>query len=285
MRRVGDELLLLGLAGAKVTLGGPPEVHDRSRPLRSGRGSSNSILKNLREVAGLVPLGISGNFSRQNWKEFPRLLDLFLTRNLGLGRVSQVRFGPVVGKAACGGIVSSSEPWAGEASVTLRDAALQRGHGVLRRAPTACMADLEGAIAVDWDGGCYRRPALVGRPEFRVGDLWSGLDEGVDAYGGARWRDKEACRGCAYLPLCFGGCRYLALERTGTLAALDCQQAYLEAVLPSFAAQEARRREGLERHQHVVDAGLRSPERGDVRGIHRIPEARENLDRGANRLP
>jgi uncharacterized protein len=240
-RRVVEELLPLGLAAAKVTLDGPPEVHDRFRPLRSGRGSFRAVLGNLREVAGLVPLGISGNYTRESWRELSRLLDLLLAAGLGPDRVCQVRFGPVVGTAACGGYVSSAEPWVAEAAATLRDAALLRGYGVPRLAPSPCMADLEDAVAIHWDGGLYRCPALVGCPGFRAGSVWSGLEDGAGAYGGARWRDREPCRACAYLPLCFGGCRYLALQRTGTPAALDCQKSYLDAVLPALVAQEARR--------------------------------------------
>jgi uncharacterized protein len=70
-RQVVEELRPLGLASAKVTLDGPPPVHDRSRPLRSGRGSFGAILRNLKEVAGAVPLGIGGNYAQIRRGEAP----------------------------------------------------------------------------------------------------------------------------------------------------------------------------------------------------------------------
>ena len=77
-RSVVAELLPLGLTSAQITLDGPPEIHDRQRPFVSGRGSFATIVSNIREVSELVKLMPGGNFTRENYRRFPEMLDALL---------------------------------------------------------------------------------------------------------------------------------------------------------------------------------------------------------------
>jgi uncharacterized protein len=100
------------------------------------------------------------------------------------------------------------------------------------------MMDFPGERVVNWDGAIYPCPGLVGRAQFRLGDIGA-----AEAGGGARtapaWHN-ETCLACAYLPLCFGGCRYMAFLRTGSTAGLDCRKAYFDAVLEPLVLQDIR---------------------------------------------
>jgi uncharacterized protein len=77
--KVAADLAALGLKSVKVTLDGPRESHDASRPFVSGKGSFDSILKNIKDVCDLIKVQVGGNYSRENYQEFPRLLDLLMS--------------------------------------------------------------------------------------------------------------------------------------------------------------------------------------------------------------
>lgn len=240
-----DELLPLGLASVQVTLDGPPHTHDASRPYRDGRGSFARIVANLAAVRGRVRLGLGGNYTRNNWRAFPGLFDHLEAAGLGPADFAQVRFDaaiPMAGGDAApetlAGCAAWTEPWVAEAAVALREELLRRGYPTPRPGPSPCMIDRRDALTVDWDGRLYKCPGLVGRPELAVGDLWAGAGDYRESHGVEAWRTDPACRGCAYLPLCFGGCRFSRLERGGTLAGVDCLKAFLAATLEPMLRQD-----------------------------------------------
>ncbi|GAB4259898.1 MAG: geopeptide radical SAM maturase [Deferrisomatales bacterium] len=246
---VVQTLVPLGLMGVKVTLDGPAENHDRYRPFRSGRGSFATILKNLQACCDLVPVGLGGTYTRESYRLFPQLLDHLAASGLGPDRIAQVHFGPVVQttdehapRGYCNGCVSVNEPWVSEASVFLRGEALRRGYRVPRIAPTPCMVDLTNAFTVHYDGGLTKCPALIGHDGFVVGDLWTGFRDYGDLFALDRLQREAACRECEYLPLCFGGCRYMQYQREGCWDGVDCQKPFLEATLGALLLQDARYR-------------------------------------------
>jgi uncharacterized protein len=53
------------------------------------------------------------------------------------------------------------------------------------------------------------------------------------------WK-KEECLECAYLPLCFGGCRYLTLLRNGRIDDVECRRAYLDETLERLVRQDLK---------------------------------------------
>ncbi|MFZ3135968.1 MAG: SPASM domain-containing protein, partial [Thermodesulfovibrionales bacterium] len=53
------------------------------------------------------------------------------------------------------------------------------------------------------------------------------------------WKNTK-CLDCVYLPLCFGGCRYMEFVRTGRIDNVDCRYDYFEATLGAFIDQEVR---------------------------------------------
>ncbi|MBI5443640.1 MAG: geopeptide radical SAM maturase [Deltaproteobacteria bacterium] len=250
-RDVVEALLPLGLRAAKVTIDGPADHHDRTRPFRSGKGSFEAVLANLRACCDLLAVGVGGNFLPESWRAFPRLLDRLEASGLGPSKLAQIRFQPVLRtndrfshsefRAGCS---TGDEPWAAEAAVSLAEEVLRRGYRLPPIRPTPCMADLAAAFTVHWDGTLYKCPAFVGHPEFAAGDVWSGPREHGEAYGGPRWRDRAECGACEYLPLCFGGCRYLRYQQQGSAAGVDCRRGAWEATLEPFLRLHALHRLG-----------------------------------------
>lgn len=54
------------------------------------------------------------------------------------------------------------------------------------------------------------------------------------------WKNDE-CLECAYLPLCFGGCRFFNKLNTGSIDGVDCRRAMLDASLETIVRQDLKR--------------------------------------------
>ncbi len=209
-RSLVQELKTLGLKGAKVTLDGPREVHDRSRPFASGKGSSfDVIVRNIREVWDLINLQLGGNFTRDNYRE-----------------------------CNC-----TDAEWLYEATLYLRDETLRRGFPTPKPGPAGCMVEFANDLVVNIDGAIYKCPAFVGREGFAVGDLRRGVFDDGAAYNPDVWKKPE-CLECAYLPQCYGGCRFLKFVRDGNVDDVDCWRPFLDATLEGCIRQDLAHRQG-----------------------------------------
>ncbi|MFZ2950453.1 MAG: geopeptide radical SAM maturase, partial [Desulfuromonadaceae bacterium] len=216
-RPCAEELVNLGLSGAKITLDGPSELHNQSRPYVSGLGSYDAIVRNVRDIFDIVPLQLGGNYARDNYRDFPRMLDDLLARGVDPARVGTVFFAPVVPKAGeravtdfNTGCVCSYEPWLMEAGIYLREETLKRGFPAPKPKLSACMVELENDHVVNFEGSLYKCPAFIAYPELRIGTLSEGIGDYRESHNMDLWKTEE-CLACAYLPLCFGGCRQLTL--------------------------------------------------------------------------
>lgn len=244
-KRVKD-LLPLGLKSAKVTLDGPGQIHDSMRPFKSGLGSYSAILRNVVEVCGIVDVQISGNFIRENYGEFPRLLDDLIEKGVSPDKLSLVKFSPVgrtKGEFALPdfseGCESINEPWLPGASIFLREELLKRGFRTSVTRPSICVVESAGNLVFNYDGGIYKCPALLGRKGFQIGSLRSGITGYASSHKLGLWKNEE-CLDCAYLPLCFGGCRYMKLISAGNMDSVDCRKPYLDAALEALVKQDIK---------------------------------------------
>jgi uncharacterized protein len=238
------ELLPLGLTGAKVTLDGPRENHDSFRPFVSGKGSFDLIVANVKEVCDTIKVQVGGNYTRENYRDFPRLLDFLLSEELTPERITLVKFDPVTKSGGefplpefNEGCVSTDEPWLMEAGLFLREEILKRGFHTPRVAPVPCMIEFFDDLVVNYDGAIFKCPAFLGWSEMSVGSLAAGVGDYAASHNLDVWK-KDECLDCAYLPLCFGGCRYLKLLRDGKIDDVDCRKAYLDETLEAFVRQD-----------------------------------------------
>jgi uncharacterized protein len=239
-------LLPLGLTGAKITLDGPRENHDRFRPFVSGKGSYDTIIGNLREVCDIVGITVGGNFTKDNYREFPLLLDDLLREGLTPERIANIQFSPVTKNRGDyplpefnDGCAATDEQWFMEASSFLREEILKRGYRTRRMAPAPCMIESSNDMVVNYDGTLFKCPAFLGRPEMSIGSLSEGIGDYAVSHGLDLWKTDD-CLDCAYLPLCFGGCRLLTLLRNDAIDAVDCRRAYLDANLERFVRQDLK---------------------------------------------
>jgi uncharacterized protein len=247
-RQTVEKLVPIGLTGAKVTLDGPRENHDRFRPFTSGKGSFDTIVGNVKEVCDRIKVQVGGNYTIENYRDFPRLLDYLLDEGIGAEMLALVKFDPVTksgGKIPLPefneGCVSLDEPWLKDASLFLREEILRRGFHTPRVGPSICMIESDNDIVVNWDGALYKCPAFLGWEGMAVGDLETGIGDYSVSHNLDVWK-KDECLDCAYLPLCFGGCRFLRMLRDGRIDDVDCRKKYLDETLEDFVRQDLRHR-------------------------------------------
>ena len=246
-KRVAEQLVPLGLKRVKITLDGPVEIHNRYRPFKSGAGSFDTIIGNIKDTCDLVKIGIGGNFEKNNYKKFPLLLDYLLREGLTPDRIPSVKFYPVIKRPVGdlsptdykGGCMSVNEPWIVEAEAGLREEILRRGYKTPKLAPILCMVETAGAYVVNFDGVIYKCPAFIGKEGFEVGDVQTGVKDYSAIYKLGIWKNEDCAR-CEYLPLCFGGCRYMTFVRDGNIERLDCQKDYLDASLETLIKQDIK---------------------------------------------
>ncbi len=251
---VVTELVALGLVSAKITIDGPADNHDRFRPFKGGQGSWDVIVANLMACRGLCAITLSGNYTLENHAAFPSLLDTLSEAGFATTGFDSVQFFPVMqvndrfaNPEFTGGCCSNDEPWVHAASLMLREAIMQRGYNFPKLQPATCMVDIDDAFTVDHDGAIYKCVTLIGHPEFACGDIWKGMNQNWhEKYCANHWQEKEPCRKCEYLPLCFGGCRYMAFQREGSMAGVDCQKDFLDATLKKMLRQDLKYRYGVE---------------------------------------
>jgi uncharacterized protein len=247
-RPLALELAGLGMKGAKITLDGPREVHNLSRPYVSGNGSFDTIVANIQQVWNIIEVQVGGNFTRENYREFPRLLDHLLAVGITPDKVKTVQFNQVTGRVGNGVIPDYSstcnctdEEWVCEATVFLRDEILRRGFPTSKPGPVGCMVEFANDLVVNVDGAIYKCPAFVGREGFAVGSLRSGIINSGSVYNQGCWKIEE-CLECAYLPQCFGGCCFLRYLRDGDITGVDCWKGFLDAILEQCILQDLKYR-------------------------------------------
>ncbi len=244
---VAEDLVRLGLTTAKITIDGPAETHNRYRPYKTGAGSFDTIIGNVRAIWDIVKVAISGNYDRYSYLDFVRLLDDLPRAGLTTDRVYAVKFSPVLNRPKEDvspadyneGCISINEPWLLEADLFLREEILKRGYYTPKIIPSPCQVEIKDYYVVNHDGALYRCPAMIGREGFRTGGLAGGVEDYSFSHGLGNWKNEE-CLSCEYLPLCFGGCRYMAFVREGDINQKDCKKRYFDASLETLIKQDLK---------------------------------------------
>jgi uncharacterized protein len=242
--KIVQELLPLGLIAVRLTMDGPPDIHNLQRPYVSGQGSFASILHNIKEVCGQLSLELGGNFTRENFHRFPEMLDILLEEGVCPDKLAAVGFFPVFPKpdgragGECSSVCSAcDESWMIEAGLFLRGEILRRGFPVSKIRMAGCMVEFENDLVVGYDGNFYKCPVFMGDVGMRVGSLIDGIYDYRDSHNLNVWKNDE-CLECAYLPLCFGGCRFFRKLKTGAIDGVDCRRALLDASLEQMVLQD-----------------------------------------------
>ncbi len=121
---------------------------------------------------------IGGNFTRENYREFPRLLDYLVEVGITPDKIQTVQFNQVTGRVGNGVIPDyastcncTDEPWLWRRP----SFSGTRSCGAASPPPSldrpAAWWNSANDLVVNVDGAIYKCPAFVGREGFSVGDL------------------------------------------------------------------------------------------------------------------
>jgi len=236
-----EDWSLKGLKYLRVTLDGPPDVHDSRRYFPSGRGSFHAILRNLIQVkdTGDFGIGISINLDAGNVEHVAELLDILDA--CGLKDEVEIILEPVL--PAAGEAASSHQRLRAHLDekrigLLLRKALKQVVEQGFRTPvyPGLCMPCnfvQANNFIVSWSGQLFRCTFTMLQQNMAVGSVEDGVTGNNERLLAAS-KVTAFClqRECAYLPLCGGGCRYWAWCRTGDFDSVNCQKEYWDQVLP-----------------------------------------------------
>lgn len=243
-RKRVEELLPFGLKAAAISLDGPRENHNSFRPFASGTGTFDIIIQNIKNISGLIELDITGAFTRDNYMEFPILLDFLIAEGITPEKTRIVKFDPVIKVPKKrtefrGGCASVNEPWLSEAGMFLREELLSRGFKTYKTTPSACRIEINKSMVINHDGNILKCAAFMDFDGLGAGNVVTGLTDYAESHKLDLWK-REECLDCEYLPMCYGGCRYLKLLRDGNIDGIDCKKPQLDATLETLVKQDLR---------------------------------------------
>lgn len=219
-----------------LSLDGRKDVHDRMRMRKDGSGSYEAVVPKFRQMAlkrGLRDYYVRGTFTANNL-DFSR--DVLHMAELGFDQISVE---PVVLPDGTGLEIRREhlpQLFAEYEALAMELLKLwQEGKGVNF---FHFMIDLEGGpcvakrlrgcgsgseyLAVTPQGDLYPCHQFVGLPEFRLGDVFTGLNRTdiTDTFKGINVYTKKACRECWARFYCSGGCAANAWNLNGDLASV-----------------------------------------------------------------
>ncbi|MEW6027565.1 MAG: radical SAM protein [Planctomycetota bacterium] len=245
-----EQLAKLGLTSIRITLDGDKETHDKRRPFADGRGSFENIVANVFPVSDIVKLELGANFDQDNLAGLHRLLDYLEQKNLNK-RIARVLFAPVVSRL--GGDLKESRRGAqvgctklsgelAEQGIKLEKELIQRGYNTPSSVQVnACPMTMDDSmLVIDPMGGIYKCEAFAGREQFRVGNVREPrFNSRYDEFLALKpWKE---CLDCPYVPMCGGGCRYIARLKHGDYTKRACDKEYYEKIFPQLLKMDYER--------------------------------------------
>ncbi|UCE23413.1 MAG: SPASM domain-containing protein [Candidatus Zixiibacteriota bacterium] len=251
---VVDRLCELRVKACQVTLDGPASVHNKKRPLKNGKDSFATIIRNLNYVLGKMAVSVRVNVDQSfSVETIGQLLDEL--EQAGLREKVSINFGHLEpATQVCSNISESCFETLAFSKVEsdFFKLLLEKGFRIDKLpAPSAvcCMSQIVNSFVVDPQGELYRCWNYVGDVSHSMGNIADVHNYqhpnflklfSVDPF------EYETCRECNLLPICMGGCPDRRVSR-GLSSEQVCEtwKYNLEPMLEIIAAsrqQEARRR-------------------------------------------
>ena len=244
-----DKFLTVGLKEVRISLDGFRDAHDKKRPFSDGRPTFDLLIKNIKSIIDNVAVGIAGNFDLDNFSSIPKLLDYLKEEGL-LHKFKRVDFAPLSARLGpkdnpgavelgkCMSFVGKNGLF--NEVLAVKRELMQRGLEVRTGlAINACALTMQDAgITIDPEGAIYKCNALVGYPEFSIGNVADDtLNEkfheflNIDAW-------NKCPDGCPYIPMCQGGCRFYAYLENKDFSAVSCKKEYFDRITPELIKLE-----------------------------------------------
>ncbi len=207
---------------AQITLDGPPDVHNRMRPLVGGGPSFDRIVENLRHAVDYFSVAVRVNVDAQNYVRLEELLQILAENGLS-GRLL-VYLGQLVAVDDGGRAPSSSYKspcFTGKEFAEAEMAFTQLAMGYGFSGPSIpgpvgapCTAVRSNELILGSDGELYKCWESVGNPAHVIGNIRDYANTNGRL---RRWLSydpftNDECRSCLALPTCMGGCAHHGMD-------------------------------------------------------------------------
>jgi uncharacterized protein len=216
------DLLDRRVSHAQISLDGPPEVHDRMRPLANGRGTFRQIVRNLHHAVNCFDVAIRINVDRNNIVAAEELLHLLAAEGFSgklqvyLGQLVAINDGVDAPSAGYGGRCLGNSQFA-DAELEFNRMATRYGFSRAslpnpRAAP--CTAVRVNEFVIGSEGELYKCYSSIGNPLEVIGNVTQYRDTDSRAHKWLKYNpfQNAECRQCIALPVCMGGCAHHAFD-------------------------------------------------------------------------
>lgn len=210
------------VTNAQVGLDGPPEIHDRMRPLKGGQGNFWTIIKNLHHAISYLDITIRVNIDAKNFEHSERLFQILADE--GFSGKLKVYAGQLV--AVNDGVASPSSTYSNccfnnkeFAYSTLKFNKLAQKYGFSQpelAKPTGapCTAVRANELVVGSAGELYKCWDSVGNILEIIGNIKDYCNPNGRLHKWLKYNplENDECRNCIALPVCMGGCAHHAMD-------------------------------------------------------------------------
>ncbi len=230
-RELVERWVPLGLRGAQVTLDGDETTHSITR--RSKKNAEDSyatIFRNVIECADLISINVNGNYQADTISGFPALITKL--RDAGLNPGTRMHFSPALAALGAPSEAATGTCTMGgldpEWMLGLKDHVKRNGFepgDPLNIGP--CAFHLRHNYALDPLGNIYKCPGFLGKAEWAIGHVSTGLTSAYDRVVEAR-PHRSSCGSCAHRPDCAGGCIAAEWIAKGREEGINCEGEYFD---------------------------------------------------------
>ncbi|MEO0162577.1 MAG: radical SAM protein [candidate division WOR-3 bacterium] len=242
----------LSIKGVQVTIDGPPEIHNRYRPLKNGGETFNTVFNNLCRLVtsdiakNLRYVNLRINFDENNYERVGEVLDLFpsdLRPQLNVYFKSTFLPAKKWGKND-----HRTESYlcfklnAPKLTMNLSKLAIKKGYNVSRFSRFGnsyfCPADVFEHFEIDSEGKVYKCNVSMEilPPVARIDEEGKCIFNSIQL---TKWLCKdpfedENCLNCKALPFCMGGCTLAKITSSGEGRGCLVESKSLEDALELF---------------------------------------------------
>ena len=221
---------------AQITVDGGKSSHDKARPLTSGRGTYDVIMKNIGEVLDETPfeIQIRVNVGRDNVDGCSDMLDHFVSEKYAERGSFSVNFAQLEASTAESGTAFEeglSKADFNRLVIGLGDRAREAGLAGVMQAPGGimglCIAARDLGYLISANGDVHKCWETAHDPTKRIGTVFKPdeLNDSLNAKLWDAWKpfDNPVCDSCKIAPMCGGACAHRFIyQGAGDEHALPC---------------------------------------------------------------
>jgi uncharacterized protein len=235
-RGLAEQLVDAGLGIAQVSIDGPRDIHDARRMSITGHGTYDIIMRNIQDVADILPVVIRVNVDRHNVQYIPLFMDELISRGLQDSvRLNIELVSPIWDSVPHCEQHTYKAPEEMVDMLWLWEEQEKRGIPVFGIMPIegACENLAANSITIDPEGRIFMCPGFLGMDDFVVGSISEDLlHERLSSLISAEpWKD---CLDCPYCPVCRGGCRMCSYVTTRDYEGAYCKRSFFDRAYPIF---------------------------------------------------